>query len=56
MSQEELAMPLRDHFHPPLDDETSWERFHGAWPAMIVMALARRLPRRYVADPRIHFG
>jgi hypothetical protein len=49
-------MPLRDHFRSPLDDLTSWEGFHGQWPAMIVLALARRLPRRYVAAPRVHSG
>ncbi len=49
-------MPLRDHFRPPLDDVTSWEGFHGQWPAMIVQALVRKLPRRYVAAPRAHFG
>jgi uncharacterized protein DUF4058 len=49
-------MPLRDHFRPPLDDLTSWEGFHGQWPAMIVLALTRRLPRRYVAAPRVHLG
>lgn len=36
-------MPLRDHFHPPLENEGSWEGFHGAWPTMIVIALGRRL-------------
>src|SRR4051812_20128259 len=51
-----LLMPLRDHFRPPLDNETSWEGFHGGWPMMIVMALARKLPRRYVAAPRVHSG
>jgi predicted nucleic acid-binding protein len=40
-------MPLRDHFRPPLDKKTSWEGFHGAWPAVIVMALNRKLPPRY---------
>jgi hypothetical protein len=49
-------MPLRDHFRPPLDDLTSWEGFHGQWPAMLVQALARKLPRRYVAAPRVHSG
>lgn len=49
-------MPLRDHFHPPLDNEGSWEGFHGAWPTMIVMALDRKLPRRFVAEPRAHLG
>jgi hypothetical protein len=54
--EEDSAMPLRDHFHSPLDDLTSWEGFHGQWPAMIVLALQRRLPRRYVAAPRAHSG
>jgi hypothetical protein len=49
-------MPLRDHFRPPLDDLTSWEGFHGQWPAMIAQTLARKLPRRYVAAPRVHSG
>ncbi len=49
-------MPLRDHFRPPLDDIASWEELHGAWPAMIVMALNPKLPPRYVAAPRVHLG
>src|SRR5262249_49446011 len=49
-------MPLRDHFHPPLDDQTSWEGLHGGWAMMIVAAPPRRLPRRYVAAPRVHLG
>src|SRR5437016_1561391 len=49
-------MPLRDHFRPPLDDLTSWEGFHGGWPMMIVQALQRKRPRRYVAAPHVHSG
>jgi hypothetical protein len=49
-------MPLRDHFRPPLDDRFSWDRLHGQWPAMIVLALSRRLPHRFVAAPRVHLG
>lgn len=49
-------MPLRDHFHPPLASKSSWEGFHGAWPTMIVMALVRRLPHGYAAEPRVHLG
>lgn len=49
-------MPLRDHFHAPLDDEHSWEGFHAGWPMVIVQHLTRRLPRRYVATPRAHLG
>jgi hypothetical protein len=49
-------MPLRDHFHPPLDDHHSWDAFHGAWPTIIVQHLNPLLPRRYVAGPLIHLG
>ncbi len=55
-SEEDTAMPLRDHFRSPLDDETQWEGFHGGWPMMIVAHLSRDLPRRYVAAPRVHSG
>jgi hypothetical protein len=47
-------MPLRDHFHSPLADRDSWESLHNTWPAMIIMGLSRRLPRRYVARAQIH--
>lgn len=33
-------MALPDHFRPPLDDSRSWDELHGAWPTVIVMALA----------------
>src|SRR4051794_16560152 len=49
-------MPLRDHFHPPLSKRTSWEGFHGQWPAMLVQHLDKRLPARYSAEPRVHAG
>ena len=49
-------MPLRDHFRPPLDDVMSWDGVHGQWPAMMVLSLSRRLPRRYVAVPHVHLG
>ena len=49
-------MPLRDHFRPPLDDLTSWEGFHGGWPMVIVQSLVRKLPRQYIAAPRVHSG
>ncbi len=49
-------MPLRDHFRPPLDNKRSWDELHGAWPTVIVMALNKRLPPRYVAGPRVHLG
>src|SRR5438132_13686547 len=49
-------MPLRDHFRSPLDDLRHWEGFHGQWPAMMVLALLRKLPNRYFAEPRVHPG
>jgi hypothetical protein len=51
-----LVMPLRDHFRPPLERQRHWEGFHAQWPAMIVLALSPQLPRRYVAEPRVHLG
>ncbi len=49
-------MPLRDHFRPPLTNRKSWEGFHGAWPTAIVMALNRKLPPQFDAEPRVHLG
>jgi Protein of unknown function (DUF4058) len=49
-------MPLRDHFRSPLSDRRSWDGFHGAWPAIIVIGLNRNLPQRYLAEPQIHLG
>jgi hypothetical protein len=47
-------MPLRDHFRPLLDLITSWEGFHGQWPAVIVQHLRKQIPTGYVAEPRVH--
>jgi hypothetical protein len=49
-------MPLRDHFRPPVSKHSSWEGFHGFWPAAIVQRLADQLPKEYVAEPRVHLG
>ena len=49
-------MPLRDHFHSPVNDHHSWDGFHGAWPAMVVMQLDQHLPRNYLAVPTVHLG
>src|SRR5438132_13433750 len=51
-----LAMPLRDHFRPPLDNVRSWEELHGGWPMMLVATLSNKLPPRYIAGPRVHLG
>jgi hypothetical protein len=49
-------MPLRDHFRPPLANARSWDEVHGQWPAMMVLALNRKLPGRYIAAPQVHLG
>lgn len=49
-------MPLRDHFRPPVSKKSSWEGFHGMWPASIVQQLRKQLPPGYVAEPRVHLG
>ena len=49
-------MPLRDHFRPPAYKYASWEAVHGAWPTLIVMSLANKLPPPYVAHPQVHAG
>jgi hypothetical protein len=49
-------MPLRDHFRPPISRHSSWEGFHGMWPATIVQQLYPLLPNEYTAEPRVHLG
>ena len=49
-------MALRDHFHPPLSEVSSWEEVHGQWPAVIVQHLGKKLPPQYTAGPRVHLG
>lgn len=49
-------MPLHDHFRAPLDLQSTWQEFHGQWPANIVRQLRNSLPPRYVAGPHVHSG
>jgi hypothetical protein len=49
-------MPLRDHLRPPYSKLSSWEGFHGVWPAMMVQQLNDALPASFVAEPRVHLG
>jgi hypothetical protein len=49
-------MPLRDHFRPPVSQRSSWEGFHGQWPAAMIQELNKRLPSGYFAEPRVHLG
>jgi hypothetical protein len=47
-------MPLPDHFHPPVEEEHSWDELPGMWPAVIVQQLFRILPEGYFAAPHVH--
>ncbi len=49
-------MPLRDHFRPPIWTKSSWEGFHGMWPATLVQRLVKHLPEEFTAEPRVHLG
>lgn len=50
-------MPLRDHFHPPLDLEVDWGSFHSAWANTLVRRFNERiLPARYRAQPELRLG
>ncbi|MCI0381206.1 MAG: DUF4058 domain-containing protein [Gemmataceae bacterium] len=50
-------MPLRDHFHPPLSVERSWQGIHGAWAAGIAGRLNQDLlPPVYFALPLVSAG
>jgi len=49
-------MPLRDHFHPPVSRQESWEAIHAMWPAVIVQQLKTQLPPGYISAPRVHVG
>lgn len=49
-------MPLRDHFHSPVNDKHRWDAVHGQWPGEIVRTLFDLLPAGFVAEPKIHHG
>lgn len=49
-------MPLRDHFHPPVENLASWEEVHGAWPATIAYRLNATLPPQYRCGVKVHLG
>jgi len=49
-------MPLRDHFHEPLDPRAEWPSFHNRWANAIADALDLMLPPRYFARVDINLG
>ncbi len=50
----ENAMPLLDHFHPPLSDRRHWESFHALWAGAITERLNTVLPNEYFAEAQTH--
>jgi hypothetical protein len=50
-------MPLRDHFHKPVADDTPWSVFHSNWATKMVDRLnGERLSERFKAQAGRHFG
>jgi hypothetical protein len=49
-------MPLRDHFHSPVNDTHSWDEVHGQWPGEMVRDLKPLLPAGFRAAPQVHLG
>src|SRR5439155_16892704 len=51
------AMPLLDHFHPPLLGHRHWEGFHGWWAAALAGTLNEDLlPPEYFAEFQVTLG
>src|SRR5262249_11174877 len=57
LSRGRFAMPLLDHFHPPLFPRRRWESFHTNWAGAIADALNEDLlPEGYFAEEQAHLG
>jgi hypothetical protein len=52
----EQAMPLQDHFHPPLALQRHWHSFHNSWATYLASALNAQLPANFFAEANVHFG
>src|SRR4051794_34940948 len=50
------AMPLLDHFHPPLSERRHWHSFHNAWATYLSSQLNALLPAGYFAEANVQFG
>src|SRR5262249_51310282 len=52
-----IAMPLCDHFQPPLSDDWPWDGVHSAWANAIAAQLNHGiLPAGYYAIPQVKRG
>ena len=50
-------MPLKDHFHPPVDLRAPWESMGTLWVSKVMAHLNRILPGdRYLAFANVHLG
>jgi hypothetical protein len=47
-------MPLRDHFHAPVNNKHRWDAVHGGWPMELVRTLYDLLPPGFVAEPQVY--
>jgi Protein of unknown function (DUF4058) len=52
----DCAMPLLDHFRPPLSTKRHWHSFHNAWSTYLADHLNQSLPEGYFAEPNAQFG
>jgi hypothetical protein len=51
-------MPLRDHFHPPIERRLPWQPLHSGWISSLTVQLNAVMPEQFVAfdHVRIHGG
>jgi hypothetical protein len=49
-------MPLLDHFHSPLVDNSSWESFHSNWATRVADGLSERVPVEFRVEEHAHHG
>src|SRR5947209_40980 len=50
------AMPLLDHFHPPLSERRHGHSFHNSWATYLSSQLNALLPEGYFAEANVQFG
>src|SRR5262245_10222827 len=52
----EAAMPLLDHFHPPITPHHRWESFHSNWATRLADSINARLPPGFLVEETTHSG
>lgn len=50
------AMPLLDHFRPPVTDEVQWNTFHSNWATRIADRLGEVIPAEFRAHENLKIG